>query len=111
MTWENENFAKQTAKNRVSDQTCNRSASRDRSLSGRNSRSNMSRNLSTGELSSASERSVSKGRSGNFALASVNHLEVPAELAFIFSKMERWRPAVHLEKSLSKVSGQVPGEI
>ena len=48
---------------------------------------------------------------GSFAVASVNHLEVPAELAFIFSKMERWRPAVHLEKSLSKVSGQVPGEI
>ena len=51
-----------------------RSASRERSLSRPDSRN--SRNLSTGDLSSAgSERSAGR-KTGNFAVASVNHLEV-----------------------------------
>ena len=86
-----------------------RSASRERSLSQRPDSRN-SRNLSTGDLSSVgSERSAAGRKTGNFAVASVNHLEVPAELAFIFSKLERWKPAIHMDKSMSKVSGQVPG--
>ena len=40
------------------------------------------------------------------AVASVNHLEIPAELAFVLSKLDNWEP-VNTEKSLAKVSGQV----
>ena len=39
-------------------------------------------------------------------MASVNHLEIPAELAFVLSKLDNWEP-VNTEKSLAKVSGQV----
>ena len=39
----------------------------------------------------------------------VNHLDIPAQLAFILSKLDTWKPVVHMEKSLAKVSGQVPG--
>ena len=31
------------------------------------------------------------------------------QLAFILSKLDTWKPVVHMEKSLAKVSGQVPG--
>ena len=41
------------------------------------------------------------------AVASVNHLEIPAELAFVLSKMDNWEP-LNTEKNLAKVSGQVP---
>lgn len=39
---------------------------------------------------------------------SVVHLDVPAELAFIFSKIEGWTP-VHGDRHLVKVVGTVPG--
>ena len=39
-------------------------------------------------------------------MASVNHLEVPAELAFVMSKLDKWRP-INSEKNLSKVAGDV----
>ncbi|KAF4528217.1 hypothetical protein B566_EDAN016927, partial [Ephemera danica] len=41
------------------------------------------------------------------AVAGVNHLEIPAELAFIFSKLDDWQP-VHSERNLVKVVGGVP---
>ncbi|XP_046399408.1 unconventional myosin-XV isoform X2 [Ischnura elegans] len=41
------------------------------------------------------------------AVAGVNHLEIPAELAFIFSKVDDWQP-VHSERNLVKVVGGVP---
>ena len=47
---------------------------------------------------------ITAGR--NRAVASVNHLEVPAELAFVLSKLDKWRP-VNTEKHLSKVAGEV----
>ncbi|KAL0278610.1 UNVERIFIED_CONTAM: hypothetical protein PYX00_000382 [Menopon gallinae] len=40
------------------------------------------------------------------AVAGVNHLEIPAELAFIFSKLDDWEPA-HTERNLVKVVGNV----
>ena len=39
-------------------------------------------------------------------VAGVNHLEIPAELAFVFSKLENWSP-VNTEKNLAKVSGRI----
>ena len=39
---------------------------------------------------------------GGAAVAGVNHLEIPAELAFVFSKLENWNP-VNSEKNLAKV--------
>ncbi|XP_021936980.1 unconventional myosin-XV-like isoform X3 [Zootermopsis nevadensis] len=42
------------------------------------------------------------------AVAGVNHLEIPAELAFIFSKLDDWQP-VHSERHLVKVVGGVAG--
>ena len=41
------------------------------------------------------------------AVAGVNHLEIPAELAFVFSKLDAWTP-VNSEKNLAKVSGRMP---
>jgi myosin-15 len=41
------------------------------------------------------------------AVAGVNHLEIPAELAFVFSKLDAWTP-VNTEKNLAKVSGRMP---
>ena len=41
------------------------------------------------------------------AVAGVNHLEIPAELAFVFSKLDNWTP-VNSEKNLAKVSGRIP---
>ena len=41
------------------------------------------------------------------AMAGVNHLEIPAELAFVFSKLDNWTP-VNSEKNLAKVSGRIP---
>ncbi|EFN63513.1 Myosin-XV [Camponotus floridanus] len=40
------------------------------------------------------------------AVAGVNHLEIPAELAFIYSKLDDWQP-MHTERNLLKVVGQV----
>ena len=40
---------------------------------------------------------------GGAAVAGVNHLEIPAELAFVFSKLENWNP-VNSEKNLAKVN-------
>ncbi|XP_072386404.1 unconventional myosin-XV [Diabrotica undecimpunctata] len=42
------------------------------------------------------------------AKVNINHLEIPAELAFIFSKLENYTPP-HTEKSLMKVLGGVTG--
>ena len=42
----------------------------------------------------------------NRSVASVNHLEVPAELAFVMSKLDKWCP-INSEKNLSKVAGEV----
>ncbi|KAK0083093.1 hypothetical protein PV325_009335 [Microctonus aethiopoides] len=38
------------------------------------------------------------------AVAGVNHLEIPAELAFIYSKLDDWQPT-HTERNLLKVVG------
>ncbi|XP_048509561.1 uncharacterized protein LOC105693576 isoform X2 [Athalia rosae] len=40
------------------------------------------------------------------AVAGVNHLEIPAELAFIYSKLDDWQPT-HTERNLLKVVGPV----
>ncbi|OXU27998.1 hypothetical protein TSAR_007655 [Trichomalopsis sarcophagae] len=40
------------------------------------------------------------------AVAGVNHLEIPAELAFIYSKLDDWQPT-HTERNLIKVVGSV----
>ncbi|XP_046586212.1 unconventional myosin-XV isoform X1 [Neodiprion lecontei] len=40
------------------------------------------------------------------AVAGVNHLEIPAELAFIYSKLDDWHPT-HTERNLLKVVGPV----
>ncbi|XP_058797715.1 unconventional myosin-XV [Phymastichus coffea] len=40
------------------------------------------------------------------AVAGVNHLEIPAELAFIYSKLDDWQPT-HTERNLLKVVGSV----
>ncbi|XP_039291022.1 unconventional myosin-XV [Nilaparvata lugens] len=40
------------------------------------------------------------------AVAGVNHLDIPAELAFMFNKLEEWQP-VHNERQLVKVVGPV----
>ncbi|KAJ8681733.1 hypothetical protein QAD02_017525 [Eretmocerus hayati] len=40
------------------------------------------------------------------AVAGVNHLEIPAELAFIYSKLDDWQP-IHTERNLIKVVGSV----
>ncbi|GBM19276.1 Unconventional myosin-XV [Araneus ventricosus] len=40
------------------------------------------------------------------AVAGVNHLEIPAELAFIFSKLDEWQ-CIHNERNVSKVVGEV----
>ncbi|KAB0792987.1 hypothetical protein PPYR_12607 [Photinus pyralis] len=44
----------------------------------------------------------------NTRAAAVHHLEIPAELAFIFSKLEEYTPP-HTERNLIKVSGNVHG--
>ena len=41
------------------------------------------------------------------AAAGVNTLEIPAELAFIYSKLDDWQP-VHTERNVVKVVGAVP---
>ncbi|CAH0384305.1 unnamed protein product [Bemisia tabaci] len=40
------------------------------------------------------------------AVAGVNHLDIPAELAFIFNKIEDWQPT-HVEQNLVKVVGPI----
>ncbi|XP_037094410.1 unconventional myosin-XV-like isoform X2 [Pollicipes pollicipes] len=40
------------------------------------------------------------------AVAGVNHLEIPAELAFIFSRLDDWHPA-HSDRNLMKIGAQV----
>ncbi|GFR25205.1 unconventional myosin-XV [Trichonephila clavata] len=40
------------------------------------------------------------------AVAGVNHLEIPAELAFIFSKLDEWQ-CIHNERNVMKVVGEV----
>ena len=41
------------------------------------------------------------------AMAGFNHLEIPAELAFIYSKLDDWQP-LHTERNVVKVVGAVP---
>ena len=104
---------------------------------GERNRENNRRNYEINRLSRASlsaERGMSTGTSGaessdaademgikqksakskkqvitHRAVTNVNHLDIPAQLAFILSKLDTWKPVVHMEKSLAKVSGQVPG--
>lgn len=40
-------------------------------------------------------------------MAGINQLEIPAELAFIYSKLEDWKP-IHTERNVVKVVGAVP---
>ncbi|XP_073998346.1 unconventional myosin 10A isoform X4 [Rhodnius prolixus] len=40
------------------------------------------------------------------AVAGVTHLDIPAELAFVFNKLEDWQP-IHTERQLVKVVGHV----
>ena len=58
------------------------------------------------EAERSRERSVQDSRSRERAVAGVNHLDVPAELAWVFSKLDNWVP-VNTEKNLAKVSGRV----
>lgn len=57
---------------------------------------------------SSQESRGSLQKSSNRAVASVNHLEVPAELAFVLSKLDTWEVVNAPDKHLSKMSGQVP---
>ncbi|CAG0891503.1 unnamed protein product [Darwinula stevensoni] len=41
------------------------------------------------------------------AVTGVNHIDIPAELAFIFSKLDEWQP-VHHERNIMKVIGHIP---
>lgn len=41
------------------------------------------------------------------AMAGFHHLEIPAELAFIYSKLDDWQP-IHTERNVVKVVGAVP---
>ena len=41
-------------------------------------------------------------------MAQVNHLEVPAELAFVLSKLETWEVVNAPDKHLAKMSGPLP---
>ena len=57
---------------------------------------------------SSQESRGSLQKPSNRAVAQVNHLEVPAELAFVLSKLESWEVVNAPDKHLSKMSGQVP---
>ena len=57
------------------------------------------------EMETVKETRTSKDKD-NRAVAGVNHLDVPAELAFVFSKLDNWVP-VNTEKNLAKVSGRM----
>lgn len=57
---------------------------------------------------SSQESRGSLQKAANRAVASVNHLEVPAELAFILSKMDSWEVVNAPEKHLAKLSGPLP---
>ena len=59
------------------------------------------------QMRASSQESRTSLQKGARAVASVNHLEVPAELAFVFSKMDAWEP-VNSERQLAKVSGPLP---
>ena len=46
-------------------------------------------------------------KSSHLPAGSYNQLEIPAELAFIYSKLDDWKPA-HTERNVVKVVGAVP---
>ena len=54
----------------------------------------------------AKKEDLEMERQQSRSVAGVNHLDVPAELAFVFSKLENWVP-VNTEKNLAKVSGRI----
>ena len=59
------------------------------------------------QMRAGSQESRGSLQKGARAVASVNHLEVPAELAFVFSKMDSWQP-VTTERQLARMSGPLP---
>ena len=54
----------------------------------------------------AKKEEIEMERQHSRTVAGVNHLDVPAELAFVFSKLENWVP-VNTEKNLAKVSDRI----
>lgn len=58
------------------------------------------------QLQAQAQKSVAKAAANN--KSNVNLLEIPAELAFIFSKLESYNPP-HSEKNIMKVLGGVTG--
>ncbi|XP_075156063.1 unconventional myosin 10A isoform X1 [Haematobia irritans] len=54
------------------------------------------------------EREAKKQAKENLERSQISYLDIPAELAFIFSKSEGWTP-VHGDRHLVKVVGTVPG--
>lgn len=54
------------------------------------------------------EREAKKQAKENLERSQISYLDIPAELAFIFSKSEGWSP-VHGDRHLVKVVGTVPG--
>ena len=57
---------------------------------------------------SSQESRGSLQKASNRAVASVNHLEVPAELAFVLSKLESWEVVNAPDKHLAKMAGPLP---
>ena len=57
---------------------------------------------------SSQESRGSLQKASNRAVAQVNHLEVPAELAFVLSKLETWEVVNAPDKHLAKMSGPLP---
>lgn len=58
-------------------------------------------------MSSANRSPSPSHHRSSRAVASVNHLEIPAELAFVLSKLDGWKSATGGERSLAKVTGNV----
>ncbi|KAI8125546.1 Unconventional myosin-XV [Lucilia cuprina] len=54
------------------------------------------------------EREAKKQAKENLERSQISYLDIPAELAFIFSKSEGWTP-IHGDRHLVKVVGTVPG--
>lgn len=59
-------------------------------------------------LEAKKEREAKKNKKENFEQSQISYLDIPAELAFIFSKIVGWTP-LHGDRHLIKVVGTIPG--
>ena len=59
-------------------------------------------------MRASSQESRASINHNNRAVASVNHLEVPAELAFVLSKMDHWEVVNAPDRHLGKMAGPLP---